>query len=347
MTDGNHKTPVNISYCAFALNFMDVRVQQPLEALRMLGANAVLHKTKVKFLDDVPEEEPKIMVLQRAFLSKEGWPKTVKAAIERGWLMVVEYDDYPENPFNAEKRANSLDWERFKMCHAIQASTKPLVKAFEEHNPEVALFENQLLRMPPPVTRTDDNIRLFFGALNRKNAWEPLIDTYNAVLRSNPKAQAVVIHDREFFDALKTRNKVFKPTADYNGYMRTLSQCDICLQPLDDTKFNRYKSDIKFLEAGAAGLAVIASPVVYEDYIDHDKTGLIARSPKEWQDLLTKLVEDAGYRKTLGANAKAYVRENRLLMQHAHKRLEWYRDLWSRKEQLNQRLFDLYPDLKP
>jgi glycosyltransferase involved in cell wall biosynthesis len=129
--------------------------------------------------------------------------------------------------------------------------------------------------------------------------------------------------------------------------MRTLSQCDICLQPLDDTKFNRYKSDIKFLEAGAAGLAVIASPVVYEDYIDHGKTGLIASSPKEWKDLLMKLVKDVGYRKTLGANAKAYVRENRLLMQHAHKRLEWYRDLWSRKEQLNQRLFELYPNLKP
>lgn len=338
---------VNISYCAYALNFMNVRVQQPIEAMRMLGANVKLYERDFGFIPNLPADEPKILILQRAFLSKEGWPLALKKVIKEGWLMVVEYDDYPENPFNAEKRANSLDWERFQACHAVQASTAPLAEAFLEHNPEVGLFENHLFKTPNPAPQDKENIRIFFGALNRKTAWSPLIKTYNKVLKANPNAQAVVLHDKEFFEALETKNKLFKPAVGYDDYMRILHSCEICLQPLDDTKFNRYKSDIKFVEAGAGGLAVIASPVVYADYIEHDRTGLIARGPREWESMLSQLIKDKEYRQRLGRNAKNYVMQNRLLIQHAHKRLDWYRHLWANRTSLNERLFSLYPDLKP
>lgn len=338
---------LNISYCAFSVNFMDVRVHQPIDAMRMLGANVSLYEKKVRVPSKLAKHEPKIMILQRAFLSIDGWPATLKKLIKSGWLMVVEYDDYPENPFNAEKRANSLDWERFKMCHAVQASTKPLADVFAKHNPEVGLFENHVFKMPEPIQRTDDHIRLFFGALNRKTAWEPLINTYNKVLKKHPEAQAVVLHDKEFFEALETKKKLFQPATKYSGYLKVLHSCDICLQPLDDTVFNRYKSDIKFIEASAGSLAVIASPTVYEDYIDDGCTGLIARSNKDWEQMLSKLISDQSYRKELGKNAKNYVLRNRMLMQHAHKRLDWYRHLWANRDALNERLFKLYPQLKP
>ena len=347
MYSSNYSDTVNISFCAFALNFMDVRVHQPVRAMRMLGANVKLYAREFRMMQNIPEDEPKILIVQRAFLSKEGWPKALKKAIEHGWLMVVEYDDYPENPFNAAKRAASLDWERFKMCHAVQASTPQLAAAFLEHNPEVGLFENQLFMTPDPVTRDDENVRIFFGALNRKTAWEPLVKTYNKVLKANANAQAVVLHDKEFFEVLDTENKVFKPSVPYDEYLRILHSCHICLQPLDDTKFNRYKSDIKFLEAGAGGLAVVASPVVYSDTIDDGYTGIIARDPKEWEKSLTSLIQDAPLRQNLGKNAKNYVLKNRMLVQHAHKRLDWYRLLWSNREALNERIFTLYPDIRP
>lgn len=233
------------------------------------------------------------------------------------------------------------------MCHAVQASTAPLTQAFAEHNPEVGLFENQFFKTPAPVAKASEYVRLFFGALNRKTAWQPLIKTYNKVLKENPSAQAVVLHDEDFFNALECKNKVFKPTANYSDYLKLLHSCDICLQPLDDTKFNRYKSDIKFLEAGAGGLAVLASPVVYADTVQHGYTGLIARGPAEWEKMLGKLIKDKDSRHMLGQNAKNYVMKNRMLIQHAHKRLDWYRHLWSNREALNERIFTLYPDMRP
>jgi len=347
MYNSQFSDTVNISFCAFALNFMDVRVHQPVDAMRMLGANVKLHERELKLMQNIPAAEPKILIVQRAFLSKEGWPQALESAIKHGWLMVVEYDDYPENPFNAAKRANSLDWERFQACHAVQASTPRLAKAFLEHNPEVGLFENQLFKTPDPVVRPDKAVRLFFGALNRKTAWEPLVKTYNKVLKANPQAQAVVLHDQEFFQALEIKNKVFKPSVGYGEYMRILHSCHICLQPLDDTKFNRYKSDIKFIEAGAGGLAVIASPVVYADTIEDGRTGIIARGPKEWEKSLTALIKDTPYRTQLGMNAKNYVLKNRMLLQHIHKRLDWYRHLWANREALNERIFKLYPTMRP
>ena len=42
--------------------------------------------------------------------------------------------------------------------------------------------------------------------------------------------------------------------------MDLLGQSEIAFMPLSDTPFNRAKSDLKFVEAGACGVASLASP---------------------------------------------------------------------------------------
>lgn len=338
---------MHISFCAYAVTSMDVRIGQPIEALRQLGANVQLHKNSLKFIGNVPREEPKVLVLQRAFLNKTDWPKVVKRCIEQDWLFVVEYDDYPENSFNAEKRAASLDWIRFQMCHGVQCSTKPLADAFLAYNKEVALFENQLMRMPAPTPKSQDHIRVFFGALNRKSAWEPLIDVYNKVIADHPEIEPVVLFDKEFYEAIESPRKKFSPLVSYEDYIQFINRCDIVLTPLDDTVFNQYKSDVKFLEAASGSTAMIASPTVYSNTIRHEKTGLIADTPEEWEQGFRRLVEDKEFREMLGRNARNYVAGNRMLMQHAHKRLEWYQHLWNNRHAINERLFSDFPELKP
>lgn len=334
-----------ISFCAYAVNFMNVRVHHPVDALRMLGANVAVYQKEIGLPPDAPENAVRVMVLQRAFLSKDAWPALVKKAIKQDWLLVVEYDDYPENPFNAAKRANSLDWERFRMCHGVQTSTSDLQSVFFDYNDYVGLFENHLFRMPPPINRHNKAVRVFFGALNRKDAWKPLVSSYNRVLKSHPNLQPVVLHDKEFFDALETDRKVFQPSCSYEKYLQILHSCDISLQPLNDSVFNRYKSDIKFVEAAAGGLAVLASPTVYEKTIKHGDTGLIADKPRAWEEAFSRLASDSGLRKQLGANAKEYVMRDRMLIDHIRERLTWYGQLWDKREQINQRLLETYPEL--
>ena len=75
----------------------------------------------------------------------------------------------------------------------------------------------------------------------------------------------------------ETPHKRFTPTCDYDTYMALLGQCEISFMPLGDTPFNRAKSDLKFIEAGACRVAALASHIVYADSIEDGRTGLLFR----------------------------------------------------------------------
>lgn len=61
-----------------------------------------------------------------------------------------------------------------------------------------------------------------------------------------------------------------------------LSTMDFSVAPLEDTFFNAAKSDLKFIEYAAAGLACVASSVLpYSDAIVHGETGLLAANTSE------------------------------------------------------------------
>ncbi len=71
--------------------------------------------------------------------------------------------------------------------------------------------------------------------------------------------------------------------------MELLGSSEISLMPLDDTPFNRAKSDLKFIEAGACRVASLASAVVYRDSIVHGETGLIFSDPEEFHRQFLRL----------------------------------------------------------
>ena len=85
---------------------------------------------------------------------------------------------------------------------------------------------------------------------------------------------------------------------------------DIALAPAGDSSFYRGKSDLRWLEASAIGLPLIADPEVYPD-IEHGVTGFHAETPAEMGEILRELVADESLRRNVGAAAKAYVTEHR------------------------------------
>ena len=99
-----------------------------------------------------------------------------------------------------------------------------------------------------------------------------------------------MVHDQAFFDALVTPHKRFTPTCDHETYLRLLGGCEICFMPLADTPFNRAKSDLKFIEAGAARCAAVASETVYGNTIENGRTGLIFRNEAELREALLRLI---------------------------------------------------------
>jgi glycosyltransferase involved in cell wall biosynthesis len=81
-------------------------------------------------------------------------------------------------------------------------------------------------------------------------------------------------------------------------YPSGLAQVDIACCAVADTPFNRAKSQIKAMEAAAAGSAVAASPF-YGGLVDNGSSGLIAERAEEWEDALSVLIEQHATRKMM------------------------------------------------
>ena len=120
----------------------------------------------------------------------------------------------------------------------------------------------------------------------------------------------------------------------YEKYEQTLYTSDIALLPLQDNKFNRAKSDLKFIECAACGTAVLASPVVYSDVIKDGENGFIFYDMKEFAQKLEILIKNRDKRREMATAAYEYVKHNRLMSQHYEERLDWYKELFAKLPEL-------------
>jgi glycosyltransferase involved in cell wall biosynthesis len=127
------------------------------------------------------------------------------------------------------------------------------------------------------------------------------------VMDANPNVNILIGGDYEIynmFDKYPLGRKTFIPPVPYDTYPVMLQMSDIWLAPLEDTVFNRAKSDIKLVDAAAAGIPFLASSL--PQYIPWGKEGGsgIASDPKDWQDNLDILVDHPSLRKHLGMVGK-------------------------------------------
>jgi len=109
--------------------------------------------------------------------------------------------------------------------------------------------------------------------------------------------------------------------------------------PLGDTAFNRAKSDLKFIEAGACRVAALASHIVYGDSIEDGRTGLLFHTQDELRDRLLRLVAMPELARGLGDAARQYVATERMLAYQVAPRIAWYRSLWARRAELSNALY--------
>ena len=326
----------------------DVRMIQPLRSVATLpGVKLRLSSNGLK-LTEADERKPRIMIWQRQLLTYDKSIQELRNVLRAGYLLISEFDDDPNLwPTIAENK--NLN---FTAMHAVQTSTKPLAEQLSKINPEVAIFENCLERIPelnPNKWRgagIEKPLRIFFGALNRQSSWKEWIDPLNNELsESNMKWEVDVIHDKSFFDSLRIESKRFTPTCNYETYMERLKDCHIALLPLEDTFFNNKKSDLKFVEAAGCKVAVIASPIVYSQSIIHGKTGYICSQSSNLREALRSWAKRPHEAELIAEAAHQWVVKNRLQSGQSLRRYQWYQSLWNRREELTKQLIHRVPEL--
>jgi hypothetical protein len=103
---------------------------------------------------------------------------------------------------------------------------------------------------------------------------------------------------------------------------------DIAISPLQITPFNRYKSDIKFLDYCAIGAAGVFTRIAaYQDSVQHKVTGmLVDNQPGVWYQAFEELIENELLRRSIARESTDYLYAERIL---AHHYQNWVRALQS------------------
>jgi tetratricopeptide (TPR) repeat protein len=124
------------------------------------------------------------------------------------------------------------------------------------------------------------------------------------------------------------------PVGPLDAFFRFLGTLDIGVAPLLPTDFNRCRSDVKFLEYAAHGVAgIYADLECYRDSVIHGQTGFLYKTDQELLQYLDALAGDAELRQRIREQAYAYVTTHRRIADHVGNRLAFYRGLLTQPAQ--------------
>jgi len=150
---------------------------------------------------------------------------------------------------------------------------------------------------------------------------EAVMYQYSMLLKSNmmPEQNEYYKEALDFYDQMKdlrADHTPFYPPALHPSVMSSVD-FDIGICPLDDTEFNRGKSNIKFYEYAAVGTVTLASDV--EPY-KSEVTYRAKNTFEDWYKKLEKLIVDKDFREKLAKEQQEWVKENRNIEKIA---LDW------------------------
>lgn len=199
---------------------------------------------------------------------------------------LAEYlkESFPEKPVCVRRNSASLEMEMLSVCADSGV-------AWQEDGPVyLAYFSGSWTH--------DNDFALIAEPLAR------IFDRYeNVILRIYG-----CLHIPERLKGYQGRIEMYDFTEDWRSLPEKIAQAHIHLAPLEDTQFNRCKSENKWTEAALAARPIVAS---YNSelalVIESGVTGFLCGSPEEWEDALARLVEDPALRRKIGRQAQEAV----------------------------------------
>ncbi len=264
---------------------------------------------------------------------------------DRGKLTVYEVSDDvealpPDSPAWAfyQQSNNLLLIKRLAhYCDALQFGTPELKRKYGYLNPRCCVFPNQILAAPPERTQKPDGTVIvgWGGSISHLPDMEKISDRLVRWIMYRDDVHLYLMcadEISELFKALPDDRKRRFATGSIEDYYSFLSHLDIGIAPLEDTPFNRSRSDIKVLEYAANGVVpVVQATGPYLLSVKQGKTGFFFNTPDELISTLDRLVSDASARISVSSSAREYVLRERNCLDHGKDRVEFYRSLFAAK----------------
>lgn len=266
----------------------------------------------------------------------------------RGKLTVYELcDDLDEIPPSSPVRGfysqpkNMLLIKRLAhYCDALQFSSPELFRKYGYLNDYAVIFENQMLSIPPerPRNLKDRVIVGWGGSAGHLRDMANISEGLANWITGRSDAQLFIMGSESIGDLFKKipENKIkYCTPGSLEKYYGFLSHLDIGLAPLEDTPFNRARSDIKFLEYAAHGVAPVVQatgPYLYS--VRNGRTGILFTTTDGLISTLDYLVANPSERLAISVNAREYALRERNQLTRGGDRIDYYRNLLSTKQRI-------------
>jgi hypothetical protein len=312
----------------------EARVDYPLKALNELpGVTAHFDSGSVKIPNSF-KEAPGLFILHRQIMNDAKMKSKVEELIDHGWVVVSDIDDDPHH-WRGFIESNFF---AFRAVHAVTVSTEPLADMVRLWNPNVTVLRNEIFELPNTgklPSPKNPQFSIFFGALNRIEDWKTIEREMVLLAHRYPNVHWKIVHDRDVFESLPSScMKTYFSTLTHSDYMEVLASCDVSLLPLNNTKFNNHKSDLKLIESLACQTVPICSRVVYGENPRHTEVACFPLTPKDWHDHLEYFIENPQSLLNLRLKGLDYVKNERMHKIQAPIRASFYRELVRQREDL-------------
>jgi glycosyltransferase involved in cell wall biosynthesis len=252
------------------------------------------------------------------------WLKLIRELQDAGVTVLYEIDDYVQSArkIKSHELTDVFDAAFVRemelamgVTDGIICSTDYLARRYRRFNERTWACYNgiDLKRYAWPKPAREGVTIGWAGGVGHKASlarWEQAIRN---VLRARPETRFVSVGygaAGDYIEEFGPQRAVGLPSGKIEVYPAAMTVFDIAIAPSSESNLFKGKSDLRWLEASALSLPLVAHPDVYPE-IEDGVTGVHARTVEEVEAALLKLVDDQELRQRIGRQAYEYVAEHR------------------------------------
>jgi tetratricopeptide (TPR) repeat protein len=255
---------------------------------------------------------------------------------------ICEVNDYlpdvqPSNPAHhtwSDPRGQYLFEQLIVRSDAVQVSSAALGQRVAGLTQHLAVFDNQLASLPAPRHWPDpapSGAPLVLGWGGSLGHWQDLQHIAPALiawLQRHPQARLEIMADPSMaalFEGVAPGQFQYRLPGSLAHYLQWLATLDIGLAPLLPTPYNQCRSDVKFMEYAAHGVVPVLQRLAPYARVRDGETGFLFDNPTHLLTILDTLAGAPALRQRVATAAHGYLHSQRRIEQHAHQRLDFYR----------------------
>lgn len=204
-------------------------------------------------------------------------------------------DYFPEDRIYVFENAISSNDEQFSTKKNKSDKLRLGITGGSSHTEDI----KQLLEFPKYLTEKQlDKIELVFCGYDNKNAEKVTVDEIGKIIskeKLDDKDNWWVQTENKLKSEVKNYKRIETKDIMKGEFGKIYEDIDVLLVPLTNNKFNRCKSELKFIEAGFTNTAVISSKVIpYSNFGVNEEDCLFVKepTPQAWAKAVKKILRE-------------------------------------------------------